>query len=591
MNYILCCITLYLRLDASVSRRFHHCRMDVEGSYSGGHRLTFVGDVPDSLLCIFCHFPSRDTQLSACCGYNMCRSCLDNYKESITLLHKILTCPKCCHYDFKAYPNKMSDREIYNLMVVCSNGKAGCKWRGNLNELTVHLEDTCLFEMVECPKGCRLLLQRRDIALHAKSNCSQLVINCPHCLVRGKKHFIEGQHLEECSKAPLSCPNHCGASVSSEDMSKHRKVCPLEVVSCEYNDLGCDTDMARQDVEVHNREFIAKHLNLAKQKLVCSTKELQLSKMQLISVEKEHNAFKSTVAYTAEEVLAMIKLLGQLNLAQDKAQKINILRQINLFYNNVFALQGNQTAPVILRMDNFVKRRKNGTMWCSPPFFTHTQGYRLCLCVFAGGHKVVQRRDHISVFVAVMEGPHDSQLTWPMEGIIHVYLLNQLHSVDSDLSYFMAINLPDTPLFPIDSVTRVTMEDKSISTPKGMMSSCGIGATNFVPLDKLMSVTSVCQFLKNDCIFLKVEYESQSDDVGSPKTFAYKQRESDRRVRQNSQQFYRQPHREAPSVVMETPALNSPQNRPSDHPSPRGSGGGARGSHKVIKIPEADTRL
>ena len=377
----------------------------------------------------------------------------------------------------------------------------------------------------------------------------------------------------------------------NEDMDEHRKVCPLEVVSCEYNDLGCDTDMARQDVEVHNKEFIAKHLNLAKQKLVCSTKELQSSKMQLISVEKELNAFKSTVAYAVEEVLAMIKLLGELNLAQDKAQKINLLRQINLYYNNVFALQGNQTAPVILRMDKFVKRRKNGTMWCSPPFFTHAQGYRLCLCVFAGGHKVVQRRDHLSVFIAVMEGPHDSQLTWPMEGAIHVYLLNQLHSVGSDLSYSMTVNLPDTPLFPIDSAMRVTVEDKNISTPKGMMSSYGIGACNFVPLDKLMEVTSLCQFLKDDCIFLRAEYETRSGGVGSPKTFAYKQRESDRQVRQGSQQFYRLPHQEAPSVVTEAVPVNSPQNRLTGHPFPRGSGGGARGSQKVIKIPEADTRL
>ena len=289
--------------------------MDDEGSYSGGHRLTFVGDVSDSLICVFCHFPSRDTQLSTCCGYNMCKSCLDSYKQSMVLSHRILTCPKCCHYDFKAYPNKMSDREIYNLMVVCSNEKDGCKWCGKLIELTVHLEDTCLFEMVECPKGCKLLLQRRDIAVHAKSNCSQLIINCPHCLVRGKKHFIEGQHLEECSSAPISCPNHCGVTISNEDLDEHRKVCPLKIVSCEYNDLGCDTVMARQDIKAHNKENIAKHLNLAKQKLMCSTKELQSNKMQLASVKKELNEFKSTFAHTVEQVLCMIKLLGRLDLA------------------------------------------------------------------------------------------------------------------------------------------------------------------------------------------------------------------------------------------------------------------------------------
>ena len=566
--------------------------MDDDGCYSGGHRLTFVGDVPDSLICVFCHFPSRDTQLSTCCGYNMCRSCLDSYKQSMALSHKILTCPKCCHYDFKAYPNKMSDREIYNLMVVCSNGKDGCKWRGKLIELTVHLEDTCLFEMVECPKGCKLLLQRRDIAVHAKSNCSQLIINCPHCLVRGKKHFIEGQHLEECSSAPLSCPNHCGVTISNEDLDEHIKVCPLKVVSCEYNDLGCDTVMARQDIEAHNKENIAKHLNLAKQKLMCSTKELQSNKMQLASVKKELNEFKSTFAHTVEQVLCMIKLLGWLNLAQEKIQKNNILRQINLHYNAVFAMQGNQTAPVILKMDKIVKRRNNGTMWCSAPFFTHTRGYRLSLCVFAAGHKVMKTRDHISVFIAVMEGPHDSQLMWPMQGTIQVHLLNQLHSVDSNLNYSMTISLPDAPLFPIDSTMPVTQEDTkaNINTPKGVMSSFGIGASNFLPLGKLTEATSFCQFLKDDCIFFKVEYENRSD-VGSPKPFAHKQKETGRKpVRQNSQQSFKLPHQDVPSVLMETP-VNSSQNGLTYHPSPRSSGGATMESPRIIKIPEADTRL
>ena len=178
--------------------------MDNESYYSGGYRVNFVDDVPDSLLCVFCHFPSRDPQLSTCCGYNMCRSCLDGHKQLVTMAQKILSCPKCCYYDFKVYPNKMSDREIHNLVVLCSNGENGCKWRGKLIDLNGqfgHLENTCQFEIVECPKGCKALLQRRDMAVHVKSECSRLVINCPHCLVRGEKHFIEGHHLEECQSS------------------------------------------------------------------------------------------------------------------------------------------------------------------------------------------------------------------------------------------------------------------------------------------------------------------------------------------------------------------------------------------------------
>ena len=451
--------------------------MNDEGCYSGGHRLQFVDEVPESLLCIFCHFPSRDPQLSTCCGYNMCQSCLDGHKRLVTMARKILSCPKCCYYGFKVYPNKMSDRQIHYLVVLCSNEKVGCKWSGKLNELNGHLETTCQLEAVQCPTGCGVSLKRCDIALHVKSECSQLVINCPHCLVRGEKRFIEGRHLEECSNCPLSCPNHCGATFTSSEFDEHKNICPLEVVSCEFNNLGCNTDMPRRDVEMHNEENLTNHLNLAKRQLACSTKELKSSKAQLVMVEKELNTFKASSAGMIEEILSMIRLLGQLYVVHEE-EKINIFRQISLYYKSLLCAQGDKVAPVILKMNGFAKFRRNDTMWYSVPFFTHRHGYKLCLCISATGDKdasdkEVREGNYISVYIAVMEGPYDAQLTWPMEGTIHVTLLNQSYSPSIDLSYSMTINLPDTPLFPFSSTLRVTGEDtkSGVKTPRGVMSS------------------------------------------------------------------------------------------------------------------------
>ena len=555
--------------------------MDNESCSSGGYRLHFVDEVSENLLCIFCHFPSRDPQLSTCCGYNMCRGCLDGHKQLVTMGQKILSCPKCCYYDFKVYPNKMSDRQIHNLVVLCSNGKAGCKWRGKLNELNGHLEYACQYEIVECPKGCEVSLPRRDIAPHVKLECSRLVINCPHCLVRGEKLFIEGRHLEECANLPLNCPNHCGATISdTEALSKHKDICPLEIVSCEYNDLGCNTDMARRDVEAHNRENLTKHLNLAKQKLVCSTKELESSKTQLAMVEKELHTFKATFACNIEEVLTMITLLGQLDLVQRNEEKSNLLRQIILYHRNLLSIQGNKVAPVILKMNKFANYRRNGMMWYSAPFFTHRHGYKLCLCVFAAARdKDVQEGNHVSVYVAVMEGPYDAQLAWPMEGAIHISLLNQLCSESVDLNYSMTINLPDTPLFPFSSTMRITQEDKksSVKTPKGMMSSTGIGTNKFVPLDKLTEVSPYCQFLKNDCIFFKVTYDRKLGSV-SPKSCVYKNQEG---------KSVKQSYHIVPLVLNKTELpVNNLQ---SSYAS--GVTRVPKESQQTPKIPEADTKL
>jgi len=479
----------------------------------------------------------------------------------------------------------MSDREINSFVVLCSNhGNAGCKWRGRLSEFYGHLENDCQFEMVKCPKGCGKFLQRCEIALHIKSECSRLVINCPHCLVRGEKHFIKGEHLEKCSNLPVSCPNHCGASVErNESLSEHRAVCPLEMVGCEYNDIGCNTHTVRKDIEVHNTTNAAVHLNLAKQKLACSTKELDLSKMQLAKVEDKLLSLKVTFAYAIEEVLSMITLLGQLNLTQQKQEKSNLLRQINLRYKNLFFLQGSQVAPVVMGMNDFAKHRRNRMQWFSAPFFTHTRGYQLCLCVMAAGHKDTQKGNHVSVLIAVMKGPHDSQLPWPMEGVVHIHLLNQLNS-EHDLNHCMTITLPDSPLFPFDSTLRVT-EEGSMKTPMGLMSSVGMGSHNFISLEKFTNVTSSCRFLKDDCIFFKVVYEKKLsvDDFGYPKSCAYKKQGS-RPIGQDLQYLYGGPQQ----ADIASPTVH---NRPKNHHFLRDNIVVSEETRPAPKIPETVTKL
>ena len=262
--------------------------------------------------------------------------------------------------------------------------------------------------------------------------------------------------------------------------------------------------MARQDVEVHNRENLTKHLNMAKQKLVCSTKELETSKMQLNVLEERLGLLKITFAYSIEEVLSMIRLLDQLNLEKQNKEKGSLLRQISLYHRSLLLLQGNQVAPVILKMNKFEKLRRNGSSWFSPPFFTHNHGYRLLLCVVTAGNDAAARQDNfMSLGICVMQGHYDNEVTWPMEGVVRVYLLNQLSTEDDDGNYVMTICLPDAPLFPVNATLRVTTgEEASIKSPMGLMSSTMLGTSKFISLERLTS----CKFLKDDCIFFKVEY-------------------------------------------------------------------------------------
>ena len=101
-----------------------------------------------------------------------------------------------------------------------------------------------------------------------ETECACCKVTCQYCNCRGECQFIEGQHKEECPKLPLPCPNKCEVgSVLCEDMEAHRKECPLEMIQCEYHNVGCEVRMTCRDMERHRMEKMEDHLIMATQKL------------------------------------------------------------------------------------------------------------------------------------------------------------------------------------------------------------------------------------------------------------------------------------------------------------------------------------
>lgn len=283
----------------------------------------------------------------------------------------------------------------------------------------------------------------------------------------------------------------------------------------------------------------------------------------------------------------MIRLLDQINFVQQKKEKSNLIRQISLYYQSLLLLQNNQVAPVVLKMNDFKRHQKNGISWFSYTFFTHVHGYKLCVCVEAAGHGAAAQKDKfVSVFVCVMQGQYDNHLTWPMEGVIRVCLLNQLYETkDNDLSYVMTISLPEAPLFPVNATLRVSIrnEETSIKTPMGLMSSTMLGSSKFISLEKLTK-SSVHQFLKDDCIFFKVEYGKSLDNFASSKSSTYKEAESKPVI----QHFYTTAQQK---LVEKKETTDSAQNKSMMQNSSEATGASKLAKLQVPKIPETATNL
>ena len=252
-------------------------------STNGGYDYEFVDTPSDITECKICHLTSRDPYLSVCCGHVYCKSCLDNAKKMTATSS---ACPMCRNEEFIVYPNKQLDRIVRSLKIFCSNKIKDCRWQGEVKDITEHLKD-CQFEETECSE-CKERMQRQYLIIHAENQCAYRMVSCQYCHVKTTFRDIE-EHSQVCPKLPMCCPNRCDVgSVPQENMEAHIKVCPLEVVQCEYHNVGCTYTMARKDQKEHNKVNVEKHLTL-------TTCELGKAKEMITITQKLDSIQKNTV--------------------------------------------------------------------------------------------------------------------------------------------------------------------------------------------------------------------------------------------------------------------------------------------------------
>ena len=161
----------------------------------------------------------------------------------------------------------------------CTNKEEGCDWQGEVNEITGHLGNSngCQFEEVNCSNDCGKMLQRQHLSSHVDNDYPCREVHCQYCSVAGQHQFIMGEHVDQCGKVPLPCPNNCGVdSILREDVGVHKTKCPLEEIECP-NDCG----------KALQRQFVTSHVETE-----CPRREVDCQYCQLSgeyqSIEGQH---------------------------------------------------------------------------------------------------------------------------------------------------------------------------------------------------------------------------------------------------------------------------------------------------------------
>ena len=188
----------------------------------GGQVCKFVTPLQTRFVCKICNNVIKDPHLAICCGEKFCYSCIESLD---TKSNKSLSvCPNCRSL-LRHVKEKEMKSEVNSLKVCCSN--KGCPWRGELSSCVKHHE--------ECP--------------HRK-------VHCEYCHIQYK--FITYlNHLTECGKMPIACPNNCGDVISRENMTVHRQEqCELELVRCKHSKEGCKKMVRRKDLKEHYKGHV-----------------------------------------------------------------------------------------------------------------------------------------------------------------------------------------------------------------------------------------------------------------------------------------------------------------------------------------------
>ena len=450
----------------------------------GGFEVEFVERPPESLLqseCPVCLLVLREPYQVTCCGYSYCQVCIEQVQAEKN------PCPMCNHTGFTVFPNKGLKRALYSVSVRCAYRGEGCRWEGELLSLEEHLNenpeaggehllDGCEFVQINCIH-CLKPFRRRLITAHQLKECPQRPFRCDYCYTY-ESHYedVITEHKLTCSFYPVACPNECGMHPQRQNMERHvTEDCPFTVLDCDFQYAGCKAHLTRKEMRAHLAENLLAHVSLMTthsktkiaerdQEIAQLREELRKHQQETEELQKENQLLKNTLSENSDDI----------------AQLKSALSQEMAAFNQKMAPQ----FPMEFTMTDFNQRVSQHEVWHSEPFYTHPQGYKMCLKVRTARES---RDSCFSIGACLMRGEFDDFLRWPFQGAVTIKMMNQLQ----DSNHFR------TTLFfigPSTVVGRVTSGERAER-----------GRGEDLSYNKLeYQLAKHCMYLKDNCLRFQV---------------------------------------------------------------------------------------
>ena len=329
----------------------------------------------------------------------------------------------------------------------------GCMWVGILGNLDKHLNlnpepdkqpEGCHFASIPCIY-CFERVIRLNAQFHQTEECEQRPARCQYC--NYESTFADVTKTHDCGNFPTLC-HQCKQAFLRQDFQNHiDNECPFTPIDCEFKHVGCKIALPRKDMPAHLRDNTVAHLSLQ----AAGHKK----------VEKENEKLKKKVAKQQQEIAKLSKEVESLTFS------------LSMFQSMI--------QPVQVTMSDFTRLRRVDSDWISMPFYSHAQGYKMCIRVHANGI-LGGKGTHVSVYVHLMKGEFDDHLVWPLQGQISVNLMG------AGINEYKKIIVFDDNT-PSEYASRVT---------SGERASQGWGYAQFI------THAQVEEYMWNDCLIFKM---------------------------------------------------------------------------------------
>ena len=413
-----------------------------------GVECEFVEKPPKAFQyeCPICLLVLREPYQATCCGKSFCKKCIDRVKGNNQ------DCPTCNERNFNLFHNKGLEQSLHDFEVYCSHKSKGCEWRGELRELDKHLNsepatdksfEGCLFTVISCPlgcAGCERGVCRKDIKSHVNDRL------LGHVMAQTTKIKSLEQQLQEVQLAGA----HLAKQLQTQAVSFKQQL---------------------EEVTIVNAQLVSQ-LHTCQQRVT----ELELKNGNLES----EVTLKQTQSQSQLDQPTPKPTSAALCQSADNSKPLSpIQKQPTVRLRGTFKPSGGE-----FTMANFDRHVRNNETWFSPPFYTHPNGYKMCLQVDANG-RGDKKGIFMSLYVYLMRGEFDDQLKWPFYGKVNVRLLNQEEDRDHVVK---TIDFNDTA--SDESICRVIGRERA---------GRGRGNRKIFPLSELKP-----RYLKYDCIKLSV---------------------------------------------------------------------------------------